>query len=560
MNESYMKLSFRNLWSMFPYKSWLVLIIFVTQLFQLFIPFITGKLFDSFAVPKTNWNSVCLLGVSLLILEFINPTITYCREILNQKSAAILDRNLSIKYWELIAGLPPHIFLLHPVGVWMEKLSYDIRVIAQSLKIGFVNLVSVTLFLIGTFVLVSLYNWILLLFLLLMFVLGGGCYHLYSSRIKNAAEKCRRGYYLLSDVIHGLLSTLPILLISKRTADYKKMVHRYFWITTERGRRLDKLFSQNHLMLQYLCIGVRVFFLLICVIFVVYEKMTLGSVVALFMLSAQLLAQVSSLISVLPHLSTGFESYQAINNLFKEHCDNVKHNEYISDVNKSSESQIICEDVSFTYDKNASPIINGFNSAFKRNDFCVFIGRNGTGKTSLAKLLLGILRPTSGRIHMAQHLKIGWVEQNSVILRDSILENIRLRDQGISVEVVKDVASICGLDRWISNQPYGLMTLIQPSGISGGQRQMLSIARMLVQNPDILVIDEISNNLDIIMRQKCYEVLNKWCHEKIIILISHDLECISLANRLFFFGKDGVKELQDGFTEDQLLQMLSVEG
>ena len=89
--------------------------------------------------------------------------------------------------------------------------------------------------------------------------------------------------------------------------------------------------------------------------------------------------------------------------------------------------------------------------------------------------------------------------------------------------------------------------------------QAIGIARALVRNPDLLVVDEVSNNLDIVMKQKIYETLHKCSKGRTVILVSHDIESIRLANRIFFFGKNDVVELPQGTTEDEIVKLLNQE-
>ena len=87
----------------------------------------------------------------------------------------------------------------------------------------------------------------------------------------------------------------------------------------------------------------------------------------------------------------------------------------------------------------------------------------------------------------------------------------------------------------------------------------MSIARALVRNPDLLVVDEVSNNLDIVMKQKIYETLRKCSKGRTAVLVSHDIESIRLANRIFFFGGNDVIELPKGTTEDEIVKLLNQE-
>ncbi|MGN0833248.1 MAG: AAA family ATPase, partial [Kiritimatiellia bacterium] len=126
----------------------------------------------------------------------------------------------------------------------------------------------------------------------------------------------------------------------------------------------------------------------------------------------------------------------------------------------------------------------------------------------------------------------------------------------ISADTVKFMVQVCGLEDWVESLPNGIYTPVSSETISGGQLQLLSIARALVRNPDLLVVDEVSNNLDIVMKQKIYETLRKCSKDRTVILVSHDMDSVRFASRLFFFGKNGVVELPQGTIEDEIVKLL----
>lgn len=279
--------------------------------------------------------------------------------------------------------------------------------------------------------------------------------------------------------------------------------------------------------------------------------------VALIVLVNQLLQGVNAIIQVIPSMETGIEALKEIRKtvsccaMAKSPLDDV----VLSGDNSLQEHDLVtCNAVSFSY-PDGKNVFKNLSMRLCRGDFCVFLGRNGIGKSTLAKLILGLLKPSEGRI-VAREMRVGWIPQDMEMRGESIINAIRLKDKRISADMVKSVLQVCCLENWVKSLPNGIYTRISSDTISGGQLQLLSIARALVRNPDLLVMDEASNNLDIVMKQRIYEILKKSSKGKCVILITHDIESLRLANRLIFFGKDGAKEISPFNSEEKILELL----
>jgi len=193
------------------------------------------------------------------------------------------------------------------------------------------------------------------------------------------------------------------------------------------------------------------------------------------------------------------------------------------------------ENVSFSYD--GQPVLQSVDLAVSRNDFLCIVGPNGGGKTTLLKLVLGLVRPASGTVRVfgeppeKARPRIGYMPQHTsldplfpVSVRDIVLMG-RLgtgggfgfygRKDARAAEEVLRMMKLTGLE----GRPF--------SSLSGGQRQRVLIARALVSRPEILLLDEPTASIDAVIETELFEILNRLNREMTIALVTHDLGFVS---------------------------------
>ena len=550
----------RGLCHLLPQKVLMATITILYESLRLSIPFLTGILVDvligKLDVAWGIWGSAALL----LAVECAVVMVAYIKETIEARAFSVFDRCLFIAYWESVGNIDIDKFLQIPVGKWMGKLSYDVKTVCSSMRQLFGTVVGFCLFWLGSIILIAHKNTTAIMFLVLAVFVGSVVCFIFIPRIRIASERMRKSMYRFSDMVYGLVKMHPLLVIHKATSRYFTVIRNAVATAAGRERVLSVVAAQNKLAMDSAFWFMRSVVVLFCVSLVVQGRSTIGEMVALIVLVNQLLQGVVVIIQVIPSMETGMEALKEIQKtvscvaMAKTPLDDV----VLSDDNALQENDLVtCNAISFSYPDGKS-VFKNLSMSLHRGDFCVFLGRNGTGKSTLAKLILGILKPSEGRI-VAKDTRVGWIPQDIEMRGESIINAIRLKAQDISADAVKCTVKVCGLEDWVESLPNGIYTHVSSETISGGQLQLLSIARALVQNPDLLVVDEVSNNLDIVMKQKVYETLNKCSKERTVILVSHDIESIRLANRIFFFGKNGIVELPKGTTEDEIIKLLNQE-
>lgn len=223
---------------------------------------------------------------------------------------------------------------------------------------------------------------------------------------------------------------------------------------------------------------------------------------------------------------------------------------------------ILLKNVSFSYSGNTDPVIKNLNMKINKGEKVAIVGASGSGKTTLTKLLLGLYEPTAGEIYFNGvnlnqlnkkeiRKQMGVVPQDMNLFNKSILENIRMNNEEISVEDVREAASIAQIDVEIENMPMKYYTLISDMGmnLSGGQRQRIALARAVVNNPRLIILDEATSSLDNINERSISEYFEKSGSTRIII--AHRLSTIIDADKIFVLDKGYLKEVG---THEELLK------
>lgn len=217
--------------------------------------------------------------------------------------------------------------------------------------------------------------------------------------------------------------------------------------------------------------------------------------------------------------------------------------------------------VSFRYSPETPLVLDRLSLDIEPGSFVAIVGASGSGKSTLLRLLMAFDRPESGDIlyddqplamMRAQSVRrqIGVVLQHGQVLQGSVLSNI-VGATGRDIDDARRAAAMAGLDRDIDAMPMGYHTVLQAGGasLSGGQRQRLMIARALVGDPAILLLDEASSALDNITQALVMETLKGLANTR--IMVAHRLSTIQCADRILVMDRG--KLVEDG-TYDDLMQ------
>ena len=213
--------------------------------------------------------------------------------------------------------------------------------------------------------------------------------------------------------------------------------------------------------------------------------------------------------------------------------------------------EINLNNINFSYPLRKEFSLSNITMEIKKGDFIGIVGETGSGKSTLVNLIIGLFKPSSGKIEVDKidihsnveqwYKKIGYVPQSIFLIDDSIRKNIAfgLLEEDINDELVNLAIKKANLNNFLNSLPEGLNTIVGEKGIrlSGGQQQRIGIARALYRNPEILILDESTSSLDQDTEKKIMESVQSLKKEKTLIVITHRLVTVKNCDKIFYIEK-----------------------
>jgi ABC-type bacteriocin/lantibiotic exporter with double-glycine peptidase domain len=213
--------------------------------------------------------------------------------------------------------------------------------------------------------------------------------------------------------------------------------------------------------------------------------------------------------------------------------------------------EINLTDLSFSYPTRKEFSVSKLFMTIKKGDFIGIIGETGSGKSTLINLLIGLLKPSEGKVDVDElninsnllewHKKIGYVPQSVYLTDDTIRKNIAfgLQEDNIDDNLIKQAVEKASLNNFLNELSSGLETIVGEKGIrlSGGQQQRIGIARALYRDPEILILDEATSSLDQATEKQIMESIHYLKRKKTLIIATHRIFTLKNCDKIFFIDK-----------------------
>lgn len=295
--------------------------------------------------------------------------------------------------------------------------------------------------------------------------------------------------------------------------------------------------------------------IIIGVYLITERELTMGGLIACTMLASRAMAPVGQVAGLLVQYHTAATALTSLNEMMARDVERPEDSNFIS--RGRLKGALEFRDVSFTYPGQSTPSLRNLSFSIKPGEKVAILGRIGSGKTTLEKLILGLYRPSEGAvlvdgIDLRQldpaelRRQIGYVQQDVMLFYGSLRENITLGAPLADDAAIIKAAEIGGIIGLVNQHPKGFDMLIGERGesLSGGQRQGVAIARAVINDPPIMLLDEPTSSMDSSSEDDIKRRLTEFSRDKTVLLISHRTSMLDLADRIIVM--DGGRIMADG--------------
>ena len=272
-------------------------------------------------------------------------------------------------------------------------------------------------------------------------------------------------------------------------------------------------------------------------------ELSLGGLIATVMLSSRAVAPMGQIASLITSFEQTRTAYQSLNELMKKEVERPEGKTFVR--RPKFEGSITFKNVSFSYPEAVKTSLSDISFHVNPGEHVGVIGKIGSGKTSLIKLIVGLFDASEGSISIDnidinqidpadQRHHIGYLSQEVELFRGSIRDNLAYKDLQVNDEQLIQAAKISGVDLFVNRLPQGFDTEVGEQGgfLSGGQRQSIALGRSILLNEPILLLDEPTNSFDNTTESVVKKRLYEYTRDKTLILVTHKAPMLDLVERI----------------------------
>ena len=528
---------------------------FMVNLFALAMPLFTMNVYDR-VVPNRALETLAVLAVGVAVILLADLLLRGMRSYFVDLAATRADITLSSRIMEQVLGTP---MALRPasVGSFASNLRAfeSVRDFTGSATIlAFIDLPFAAIFL----VVIGYIAWPLLIplgigvvvMLLYTFAVQARMHALSETSLRAGAQRN-------ATLVEGLngLETLKVLnaesAIQRRWEDSASVLAR----TSSQLKLLQSSASQGAAWTQQTA-GLAL--MVLGVWLIANNQMSMGALIACYMLSSRAMAPLGQVAALLVQYHTASTALESLDKLMHQPVERPAGRTFVH--RPTLQGAIEFREVSFTYPNQQQPALRKLSLKIEPGEHVALLGRVGSGKTTLAKLILGLYQPQEGQVLLdgidleqldpaEVRRNMGHVAQDIMLFYGSLRDNLTLADPHIDDAQLLESLRAAGILPFVSSHPQGLDMIVGERGdtLSGGQRQAVGLARAIVHQPAIMLLDEPTASMDQGTEAEVKKALTELSAGRTALVVTHRTALLTMVDRIVVLDRgqivaDGPKE------------------
>lgn len=499
--------------------------------------------------PSMNMAKIKKISLFLACLYIVSALLSFIESIIMTSVSNNFARKLRGRISTKINKLPLKYFDKNQTGDILSRVTNDVDTIAQSMNQSLSSLVSAVTLLLGTIIMMFITNWIMALTAISASIIGFSLIFIVLSKSQKYFAARQKELGKLNSHIEEVYSGLLVVKAynGKKEADTK--FDEYNEKVYDANRKSQFLSGLMQPIMSFIGNFGYVAVCIVGALLVMHDAITFGVIIAF-------ITYVRLFTSPLMQIAQAFTSLQSTAAASERVFEFLDEEEMSLETNKTKildkskvKGNIEFNHVSFGYDKDRT-IIKDFTASVKDGQKIAIVGPTGAGKTTMVNLLMKFYEINKGDILIDKvsindltrenvHSLFTMVLQDTWLFNGTVKENIVYNRENISDEMVKEVCDTVGLTHFIKTLPNGFDSIIgENDSVSAGQRQLLTIARGMIEDSPFLILDEATSNVDTRTEELVQKAMDKLTEGRTSFIIAHRLSTIKNAD-LILVMKDG---------------------
>ena len=487
-----------------------------------------------------------IIGVGIAIgFDFI---LRQARARLLQRAAVLIDARLGEKLFDKLMSLPLAELESQPASYW-QLLFRDVdtvrNIFCGSTAVLAADLPFVALFVLLIFIIAAPIAWVFIVaipFFLLLTWLSGRVTERFSNEERKAANNRDA---LIAEIVAGRVTVKALALGESYKPQWEDRHADTIELSFKRGSKGDSYINMGLITAALTTVAVTG----IGALAIIDQRLTIGALIATNMLGNRIISPFNQLIGIWRYYAQYKQSLSRLGEIFALPSERQESSIALD----RPKGEIALETVRFAYSEGRPPVIDAVTLQIKPGGIVGLVGNNGSGKTTLLKLMQGLYLPNDGRvtldgadIHQFTRRElagwIGYVPQECRLFSGSIRDNIAIAYPDAREEEIVTAARLAGAHDGILDLPDGYATDTGEAGalLSGGVRQRISIARAMLGDPPVLLLDEVTSNIDNQAQNVLRETLLKLAPDHTIVLVSHSPMLLSACSHIVVLDRGKV--------------------